>query len=81
MDLETPVPSQTLYEAFQMNTVTQTNVTRPFSKTPGDADETYRSPMAPVNSQQTPEISFVIPAMNEEDSLRCLLYTSDAADE
>ena len=56
-----------------MNTVTQTNVTRPFSKTPGDADETYRSPMAPVNSQQTPEISFVIPAMNEEDSLRELV--------
>ena len=52
-----------------MKTETRTKVTNRLTKAVLRADETYRSPMA-SEPQQTPEISFVIPAMNEEDSLR-----------
>ena len=52
-----------------MKTKTRTKVTNRLTQAVLRADETYRSPMA-SEPQQTPEISFVIPAMNEEDSLR-----------
>ena len=52
-----------------MKTKTRTKVTNRLTQSVLRADETYRSPMA-SEPQQNPEISFVIPAMNEEDSLR-----------
>ena len=52
-----------------MKTKTRTKVTNRLTQAVLRADETYRSPMA-SEPQQTPEISFVIPAMNEEDSLQ-----------
>ena len=52
-----------------MKTETRTKVTNRLTKAILRADETYRSPMA-SERRQTPEISFVIPAMNEEDSLQ-----------
>ena len=52
-----------------MKTKTRTKVTNRLTKAVLRADEIYRSPMAP-ESQQNPEVSFVIPAMNEEDSLQ-----------
>ena len=54
-----------------MKTKTRTKVTNRLTQSVLRADETYRSPMA-SEPQQNPEISFVIPAMNED----CLLYTS-----
>lgn len=57
-----------------MKNTTNTTITSKFkSHFPLDAfnaDEAYRSPMATLMPRQTPEISFVIPAMNEEDSLQ-----------
>ena len=52
-----------------MKTKARTKATNRLTQAGLRADETYRSPMA-SESQQAPEISFVIPAMNEEDSLQ-----------
>ena len=52
-----------------MKTKTRTKVTNYLTQAVLRADESYRSPMA-SKPQQTPEVSFVIPAMNEEDSLQ-----------
>ena len=60
-----------------MKTKTRTKVTNYLTQAVLRADESYRSPMA-SKPQQTPEVSFVIPAMNEEDSLQEL--TSKIAD-
>ena len=52
-----------------MKTKARTKITNRLTQAGLRADETYRSPMA-SEPQQAPEISFVIPAMNEEDSLQ-----------
>ena len=52
-----------------MKTKARTKATNRLTQAGLRADETYRSPMA-SEPQQAPEISFVIPAMNEEDSLQ-----------
>ena len=56
-----------------MKTVTETKAINRFTDADFKADETYRSPAAKTKAQTVPEISFVIPAMNEEDSLQELV--------
>ena len=59
-----------------MKTFNNTKVVNRFStstKSNFNADETYRSPAAGRRKKQRPEVSFVIPAMNEEDSLKELV--------
>ena len=54
-----------------MKTVTETKAINRFTDADFKADETY--PAARTKAQSVPEISFVIPAMNEEDSLQELV--------
>lgn len=56
-----------------MKTFTETKTNNRFSNADFMADESYRSPAANTKRQTIPEISFVIPAMNEEDSLEELV--------
>ena len=70
IELKTLIQRQSLFEISTMNAVSNTKTNPLFSNTAPKADETYRSSAASMTSIQTPEISFVIPAMNEEDSLQ-----------
>ena len=59
-----------------MKTLNKTKAVNRFSmstRATCKADETYQSPAATRHKRRPPEISFVIPAMNEEDSLRELV--------
>jgi len=56
-----------------MKTTTETSITNRFPSITFKADETYKSPVARLTPKRAPEVSFVIPAMNEEDSLEELV--------
>jgi len=51
-----------------MNAIIKTNTQQNFNNTTNDR-EFYQSPSVSSDSRPAPQISFVIPAMNEEDSL------------
>lgn len=56
-----------------MTTATKTKVNLRYPNDSFAANETYQSPSAKLRTHRAPEISFVIPAMNEEDSLEELV--------
>ena len=56
-----------------MKTFTETAATNRFPNITFKADETYKTPVARLMPNRAPQVSFVIPAMNEEDSLEELV--------